>query len=181
MKRVLLLAGLAPLLLAGCDEGAPKSIEVKMMNAAGDEVGTAEVSQQPAGMQIKINAKGFEPGPHGFHIHEVGTCKAPDFSSAGNHFNPEGKEHGLLNPKGAENGDLPNLVADEQGVIKAEILAPNASLNEGKSTIRRKNGAALIITADPDDGMSQPTGKSGKRLACGVIVQKSTAYNKEKK
>ncbi len=174
MQRKLLGACFVLALLAGCDQGEPKEVEVKLQNVTGDEVGKATLSEQPGGLQIKIEAKGFKPGPHGFHIHEVGVCKAPDFSSSGNHFNSEEKEHGLLNQNGAENGDLPNLIADDKGEIKAEVMAPNVSLKEGKSTLRRKDGASLIITEDADDGMTQPTGKSGKRLACGVIVKKST-------
>lgn len=174
MQRKLLGACFVLVLLAGCDQGAPKEIEVKLKNATGDEVGTATVSEQPGGLQIKVDAKGFKPGPHGFHIHEKGVCKAPDFSSSGNHFNPAGKEHGLLNQDGAENGDLPNLVADDKGEIKAEVMAPNATLKEeGKNTLQRKDGASLIITENADDGMTQPTGKSGKRLACGVITKKA--------
>ncbi|MFX3622886.1 MAG: superoxide dismutase family protein [Ectobacillus sp.] len=171
--KKLAFACLSFLVVTGCAEGKPQEIEAKLKNAAGDEVGEATLSQQPGGVQIKIKAKGFEPGPHGFHIHEVGECEGPDFSSAGNHFNPDEKEHGLLNEKGAENGDLPNLMADGQGNIKAEIIAPNISLKEGKKTLERKMGTSLIITENPDDGMSQPTGNSGKRLACGVIVPKT--------
>lgn len=174
MQRKLLCACFGLVLLAGCAQGEPKEVEVKLRNATGDEVGKATLSEQPGGLQIKIEAKGFKPGPHGFHIHEVGECKAPDFSSSGNHFNTEEKEHGLLNQNGAENGDLPNLTADNKGEIKAEVMAPNTSLKEGKNTLRRKNGTSLIITENADDGMTQPTGKSGKRLACGIIVKKST-------
>jgi Cu-Zn family superoxide dismutase len=162
------------LIAAGCHQGNPKKMEVKMRNADGDEIGTANVEQAPQGLKIKVKVEGLEPGPHGFHIHEVGVCKGPNFISAGKHFNPDDKEHGLLNPKGAENGDLPNLIVDYQGKADAEISAPNAVLKEGKTSLWRKDGASLIITEKPDDGMSQPSGNSGKRIACGVIVKKST-------
>ncbi|WP_028401386.1 superoxide dismutase family protein [Ectobacillus panaciterrae] len=176
MGKKLAFICLSLLAIAGCDQGKPKEVEVKLRNAAGDEVGTATMSEQPGGVQIKVKAKGFEPGSHGFHIHKIGECEAPSFMSAGNHFNPDGKEHGLLNQKGAENGDLPNLVADGSGDIKAKITAPNISFKEGKKTLYRKSGAALIITENPDDGMTQPTGNSGKRIACGVITPKTKGY-----
>ncbi len=91
------------------------------------------------------------------------------------------KKHGLLNPKGAENGDLPNVIADGSGKIKAEIDAPHITLEEGKTTIHRKDGASIIITENADDGMTQPTGKSGDRIACGVIVKKSVGYEEKVK
>ncbi|MFD3448834.1 superoxide dismutase family protein [Microbacteriaceae bacterium 4G12] len=169
---------LTMLVFAGCAQGEPKQVKVELHNSAGDKVGTATLSEHPGGMQIKLKAEGFTPGSHGLHIHEVGECKDPDFTSSGNHFNSDKKKHGLLNEKGAENGDLPNVTADANGKIKAKFIAPNVSFKEGKKTLRRKNGASLIITENPDDGMTQPTGNSGKRLACGVIVKKSTAYKK---
>ncbi|MBO9130646.1 superoxide dismutase family protein [Bacillus sp. 165] len=162
------------LMIGGCDQGHPKKMEVKIRNADGDEIGTADIAQAPQGLKIKVKAEGLEPGVHGCHIHEIGVCKGPDFISSGNHFNPDNKEHGLLNPKGAENGDLPNLIADDQGKVDAEIAAPSVSLKEGKTSLWRKDGASLIITENLDDGMSQPSGESGKRIACGVIVDKST-------
>jgi Cu-Zn family superoxide dismutase len=176
MRKKLAFVCISLLAITGCDQGNPKEIEVKLHNAAGDEVGTATLSQQPGGVQIKVKAKGLEPGHHGFHVHNIGECKGPSFTSAGNHFNPDNKEHGLLNEKGAENGDLPNLTANESGEINAEIMAPNISLEEGKKTVHHKSGTSLIITENPDDGMTQPTGNSGKRLVCGVITPKTKGY-----
>ena len=169
MKKQLLFGCCLLFLMTGCDKGNPKEIDVKLYNASGDQVGTAKMTQQTSGVKIAIKAEGFEPGAHGLHIHEIGECKAPRFESAGNHFNPDDKKHGLLNPKGAENGDLPNVVADGSGKIKAEINAPHITLEEGKTTIHRKDGASIIITENADDGMTQPTGKSGDRIACGPI------------
>lgn len=179
MKKRLFFSCCLLFLMAGCDQGKPKEIEVKLHNASGDEVGTAKVVQQTSGVKITIKGEGFTPGPHGLHVHEIGECKAPRFESSGNHFNPDDKKHGLLNPKGAENGDLPNVVADGSGKIKAEIDAPRITLEEGKTTIHRKDGASIIITENPDDGMTQPTGKSGDRIACGVIVKKAADMKKK--
>ncbi|PEB50539.1 superoxide dismutase [Bacillus pseudomycoides] len=180
MKKQLLFGCCMLFLMASCDKGHPKEIDVKLYNASGDKVGTAKVTQQTSGVKISINAEGFTPGTHGLHIHEIGECKAPNFASAGNHFNLEkNKKHGLMNPKGAENGDLPNVIADGSGKIKAEIEAPHISLEEGKTTLHRKDGASIIITENPDDGMTQPVGKSGNRIACGVIVEKASATKKK--
>lgn len=180
MKKQLVLGCFAAILFAGCAKENPKEIDVKLYNASGDNVGTAKVTQQSSGVKISIKAEGLSPGVHGLHIHEVGQCQAPDFTSAGNHFNPNNKKHGLLNPKGFENGDLPNVIADGEGKIKVDITAPQVSLKEGKTTMNRKDGASLIITENADDGMTQPAGNSGKRIACGVIVKKASDIKKEK-
>ncbi|MDM5190539.1 superoxide dismutase family protein [Bacillus sp. DX4.1] len=179
MKKQLLFGCCMLFLATGCAKGTPKEIDVQLYNASGDKVGTAKVAQQTSGVKVSIKAEGFTPGPHGLHIHEIGECKAPSFISAGNHFNPNEKKHGLMNPKGAENGDLPNVIADDKGMIKAEIQAPQVSLEKGKTTIHQKNGASIIITENPDDGMTQPAGNSGNRIACGVIVEKVSAAKKK--
>ncbi|PEY31563.1 superoxide dismutase [Bacillus cereus] len=180
MKKQLLFGCCLLFLMTGCDKGNPKEIDVKLYNASGDKVGTAKVAQQTNGVKISVKAEGFTPGAHGLHIHEIGECKAPRFISAGDHFNLEKKKkHGLMNPKGAENGDLPNVIADDKGAIEAEIEAPNVSLEEGRTTIHRKDGASIIITEKPDDGMTQPAGNSGNRIACGVIVEKASATKKK--
>lgn len=179
MKKQLLFGCCMLFLMAGCAKEKPKEIEVKLYNASGDTVGKAKVTQKTSGVKIDIKAEGFTPGAHGLHIHEIGECKAPRFTSAGNHFNPNNKKHGLLHPKGAENGDLPNVIADDKGMIKAEIDAPQISLTEGKTTIHRKEGASIIITENPDDGMTQPAGNSGNRIACGVIVKKASDTKKK--
>lgn len=181
MKKQLALSCFLMLLATGCAQGTPKEIEAKLYNADGDQVGTAKVVQQTTGVKISIKAEGFTPGVHGVHIHEVGECKAPRFVSSGNHLNiDEKKKHGLLHPKGAENGDLPNVIADENGTIKAEFAVPQVTLENGKTSLHRKDGSSIIITKNPDDGMTQPAGKSGERLACGVITKKATDMKKEK-
>ncbi|PFE04865.1 superoxide dismutase [Bacillus cereus] len=180
MKKQLLFGFCLLFLMAGCDKGKPKEIDVKLYNASGDKVGTAKVVQKTNGVKISIKAEGFTPGAHGLHIHDIGECKAPLFISAGDHFNlDKKKKHGLMNPKGAENGDLPNVIADDKGAIKADIEAPNISLEEGKTTLHRKDGATIIITENADDGMTQPAGNSGNRIACGVIVEKASAAKKK--
>jgi Cu-Zn family superoxide dismutase len=154
------------------------AIDVEMFNSTGDSLGVAKVSEEPDGVKIKLNMEGLPPGEHAVHIHEKGLCDAPDFSSAGNHFNPDDKEHGLMHPEGAHVGDLPNIIVEDDGTVIAELMAPEATLKEGKNSLFGKDGTAIIITENPDDGMTQPTGDSGERIACGVIT-KEAAEKKE--
>src|SRR5699024_2852081 len=97
-------------------------------------------TEHPDGVNVKIKIEGLAPGFHGVHIHEYAKCEGPDFKSAGNHLNPEGKEHGLMHPDGAHLGDLPNVEADSSGLVEAELMLANATLLEGKKSILRGEG-----------------------------------------
>ena len=104
------------------------------------------------------------------HIHAVGKCTPPDFTSAGSHFNPEGKHHGLENPQGSHAGDLPNLVMGPDGMATAEILATQVSLaSTGANSLFQPEGTALVIHSNPDDQKTDPAGNAGARIAYGVI------------
>lgn len=158
-------------LLTACQLTAqPKTnASVKMYNSDGDMLGTAKLSEDPAGVKIALKLEGLKPGWHGLHIHEVGECEAPDFKSAGNHFNPDNKEHGLLNPKGSHLGDLPNIEVDHTGKVDVEIIVPEATMLDGKKSLTERGGTSLIVTSEPDDGMTAISGNSGERLVCGEI------------
>lgn len=170
MRFNIILSILIVLLLSSCKMNNPSTQEIDMYNVDSDLVGTATFIEQAEGVKIKIKIEGLEPGFHGAHIHEFPLCEGPSFASSGNHFNPEGKKHGLMNPEGAHLGDLPNVEADESGLVEAELLAPEATLLEGKNSFLKDEGVSFIITAEQDDGMSQPSGDSGERLICGKLT-----------
>ncbi|CAG9620997.1 superoxide dismutase family protein [Sutcliffiella rhizosphaerae] len=159
------------IVLTGCMEKDITTLDVELYNADGDSLGVAKVSEDSGGVKIELNLEGLPPGEHGVHIHETGLCDPPDFKTAGNHFNPDDKEHGLMHPEGAHVGDLPNIIVKDDGTVIAELIAPEATLKDGKTSLFGKDGTAIIITETPDDGMTQPTGDSGERIACGLITK----------
>ncbi|KPB04775.1 superoxide dismutase family protein [Bacillus sp. CHD6a] len=175
--KTFILPFLLCLVLTGCMESKITALDVEIFNATGDSLGVAKVSEDPNGVKIELNLEGLPPGEHGVHIHEKGLCDAPDFKTAGNHFNPDDKQHGLMHPEGAHVGDLPNILVEDDGTVIAELMAPQATLEEGKTSLFGKDGTAIIITENIDDGMTQPAGDSGERIACGVITKEVAEKN----
>ncbi|MFS0674383.1 superoxide dismutase family protein [Ornithinibacillus sp. 179-J 7C1 HS] len=167
--RFVLLFLLSTLLLIGCQSKVETSKNVEMYNQSGDMVGTAQFLESPDGVQVKLKLEGLSPGFHGLAVHEFAKCEGPDFKSAGNHLDPEGKEHGLMHPDGPHLGDLPNVEADSGGLVDAELMLPGATLKDGKKSILRGEGTSLVIMESQDDGVSQPSGNSGARIICGEI------------
>lgn len=139
-------------------------VTVDLINADGDVIGTAELTEEDKGVTVRVNAEGLEEGEHGIHFHEFGKCDGPDFTTAGEHFNPTTAEHG------SHAGDLPNLTVDQDGKAEAEFTAENVTLQSGEeNSLFKEGGTALVIHENPDDGTSQPSGDSGNRIACGVV------------
>jgi Cu-Zn family superoxide dismutase len=136
--------------------------------ANGLPAGTAQLYGNGAEVSISVAFAGFEPGTHGVHLHTTGACEAPDFSSAGGHLNPDGREHGFENPDGPHLGDLPNatLGAGGGGTLSATL---RGTRSEVLSAIFDADGTALVVHAMADDNRTDPSGDSGSRVACGVL------------
>ncbi|WP_028783564.1 superoxide dismutase family protein [Thalassobacillus devorans] len=168
--RKCFLIGLLLFVMAGCQNDSRSNATVGMYNADGDMIGTAKLTETSGGVEVLVNVEGLEPGAHGFHVHEFPVCEGPDFTSAGNHFNPTGKMHGLMNMEGSHLGDMPNLEADESGkIVEAKAMLPEATLLDGKKSLMKGEGTSLVIHEAMDDGFSQPAGDAGARVACGKI------------
>ena len=143
-----------------------------LKGADGKSIGTATLTEAPHGVLLRIEAKGLTPGWHGLHFHEKGDCGAPDFKSAGAHVHTTTTVvHGLLNPDGNDNGDLPNLFVAADGSATAELFSPLISLNGagGRPALLDADGSSIVIHASPDDYKTQPIGGAGARVACGVV------------
>ncbi|WP_082233513.1 superoxide dismutase family protein [Halobacillus massiliensis] len=157
-------------ILVGCSGGERSPLESPIYNGDGDRIGTVTLTEEAQGVGVKVKAEGLEPGPHGVHFHERPDCEGPDFQSAGNHFNPKNTEHGLMNEKGAHTGDLPNIEADGSGAVDVELSLSEATLKDGQTSLLRDKGTSFIINSKEDDGMTQPAGDSGERVACAKIT-----------
>lgn len=172
MKRFsLALIGSLALLQPALAADAPLTAKADFVDQTGKSVGTATLRALPEGVLIHVDLKGLPPGPHGFHIHEAGKCEpAQKFKSAGGHFNPTHKAHGVLSGEGPHAGDLPNLYVPGDGHLQADLIDDAVTLSPGPSSLLKTGGTAFVVHAKPDDYKSQPAGDAGDRLACGVIV-----------
>lgn len=142
-------------------------------DAAGEQRGTAELWQDlDKIVHVEVQVSGLPPGPHGIHFHAVGNCDpsgASAFTSAGAHYNPLGRQHGLDNPAGPHAGDAPSFTVAAEGRGKASFTTDRVSLTDGSTTLFDSDGSSIVIHANADDQLSQPAGNSGARIACGVV------------
>lgn len=169
--RKLGTAAAAALLAAGaaaaCTRGEePAQASAVLHDGAGGEVGSAVAADSDGGIKVTVTVHGLAAGMHGAHVHAVGKCEAPGFTSAGGHWNPTEKQHGSLNPMGPHMGDLPNLAVGADGGGTLNFTIPGASV----AGLLDADGAALVIHAGPDDMKTDPSGNSGGRVACGVFA-----------
>ena len=153
------------------DTAKPKPVTVKLADGAGKDVGTATLSPVAKGVSIKLDLHDLSPGDHAIHVHATAKCEGPDFKSAGGHFNPDNKKHGMQSPDGAHAGDMPNFTADKKGVSKQTIVAPGVTLGDDAHSVFTGGGTALVVHAKADDMKTDPAGAAGDRIACGVITK----------
>lgn len=164
----------ASVALAGGDDrrkGHTKKATATLVDGAGKRLGKVTLVQFRGKITVAGRVKGVTPGFHGFHVHAVGKCEGPAFTTAGGHFAAPGQTHG------AHAGDLPPLLVNGDGTASAAFETDRFTLAQ----LRDADGSALIIHAGPDNFANIPprygtpdqetlnTGDSGARAACGVI------------
>jgi Cu-Zn family superoxide dismutase len=148
---------------------AAQSANALLKNGEGKEVGAAKLTETPHGVLINLAVKGLPAGEHAFHVHAVGKCEPP-FTSAGGHFNPGGKKHGMMAMEGQHAGDMPNLHIPAGGELAVDVVNAGITLEKGKpNSVFGTAGTAFVIHAGKDDYKTDPTGDAGGRIACGVI------------
>ena len=147
-----------------------EALPVALYDADGRAVGRATLTADSAGVDLAFEVRGLPPGPHGVHIHAAGLCERPDFLSAGSHLDDGHHQHGRLNPAGWHLGDLPNLVVGADGSARVRLRVGSRNNGFSLRTLLDRDGSAIIIHADPDDGQTDPTGRSGARIACGILI-----------
>jgi Cu-Zn family superoxide dismutase len=158
---------------SGFAQGKPvKSMTIALKDAKGNDVGTATVTAKGIGVEVKLALNDLPPGQHAVHFHQNAKCDPPDFKSAGPHFNPTGRQHGLQNPQGHHAGDMPNITVKKNGTAKATLQDDDVVLDTGAEpySLFVNGGTAIMIHAKADDMKTDPAGNAGDRIACGTIT-----------
>jgi len=169
MNRLSILVASAALFAFSTCSVAAQSAKAVLKDKDGKDVGSATLTQTRAGVLIALSVTGLPAGEHAFHVHGTGKCEPP-FTSAGGHFNPDKRKHGMMAPDGAHAGDMPNLHIPASGELAVEVLNPAVTLDKGKpNSLFGPEGTALIVHAGKDDYKTDPTGEAGGRIACGLV------------
>jgi Cu-Zn family superoxide dismutase len=165
------LALIAALTASAALAQAPATATIKA--ADGKVLGDVAFTDAPGGVLVQVKISGLTPGWHGMHFHAIGDCGDPKFLNSGAHIQHEGMkmEHGLLNPKGPDMGDLPNIYIGADGTGQAQAFTTLVSWKGagGRPALSDADGSALVVHANPDDGKTQPIGGAGDRVACAVV------------
>ena len=162
----ILLATVAVAFAGGTGERAKATLK----NSQGETVGEATLTDTPSGVLIHVNLTNAPAGVRAIHIHETGKCEAP-FTSAGGHFNPTNKQHGLENERGMHAGDMPNINVPPSGVLTVDVLDHAVTLRAGANSLLDADGSAIVIHDKADDYRSDPAGNAGDRVICGVVTK----------
>ena len=147
----------------------PSAAAADLQDGSGRVLARATAEEAGEGVRIRVEAEGMAPGAYGAHVHAVGRCEAPGFTSAGPHWNPTQRQHGKDNPAGMHKGDLPNLLVGADGRGSFEYTVLGAAIGGGASAMMDADGAAVVIHQRADDYRTDPSGNSGDRIACGVL------------
>jgi len=178
MKIHAFLIAAASLLVVSLTLARAAKTVVEMKDAQGNSMGTIALWEsgtgpKGSGVGLELNLHGLPPGRHAIHFHQNAKCEAPDFKSAGPHFNPDQKKHGLQSPDGHHAGDMMNFSVNDSGKAKQKITDNDVVLGDGTNShsLFSNGGTAIVIHANADDMKTDPSGNSGDRIACGVVAK----------
>jgi superoxide dismutase, Cu-Zn family len=168
--RLMLCGALLAMAVGVSAQSAGEQAKATLKDAAGQTVGEATLTDTPHGVLLHVELTKAAPGIHAFHIHQTGKCEAP-FTSAGGHFNPASKQHGVENAMGMHAGDMPNIDVPASGALTFDVFDHDVTLKPGANSLLDADGSAIVIHAGADDYKSDPAGNAGARAICGIVTK----------